>query len=97
MPDERKPYDSAKDLLTLVHALARITRGRGEEVERVFDHGASERKLRRVLQRFKRQDVEAASDGDDDIVSDWGDRGTGSATRQTRKGKMTIAFGRECG
>ena len=61
MPDERNPYGSAKDVLTHVHALARITRGRREEVETGFDHGASERKPREVLRRFERKDVEAAS------------------------------------
>lgn len=77
MPDERNPYGSAKDVLTHVHALARITRVREEEVETMFDQGVGERKLREVLRRFEREDVEAASDDDDDIVSDWGDRGTG--------------------
>ena len=46
-------------------------------MESGFDQEASERKLREVLQRFEREDVEAASDDDDDIVSDLGDRGTG--------------------
>ena len=77
MPNERNPYDSAKDLLKHVHALAHITRGSGRKVETGLDQGASERELRELLRRFEREDVEAASDDDDDIVSDWGDRGTG--------------------
>ena len=55
VPDGRNPFDSAKDLLTHVHALARITRGRGEEVETGFDQGASERKLRELLRRVERE------------------------------------------
>ena len=78
MPHERKPYDSVKNLLTHVHVLARITHGSGEEVETGVNQGASERSLREGLRRVEREDVGVASDDDDDdVVSDWGDRGTG--------------------